>query len=330
MTNPVGAEASRDKCSARFHLRGADFFVYDVALQLTRGGAGLLTASRETIARKTPYRVQTVSLSRSRLIKAGWLKPVGAGWVQDQRRSGKAGHFQTPKFHVVQHSEWAAKHPGKCITDDVRTVYGQCVHGETESGEAEHGPTVDTVHGRTHDTVHGGHGRNLRSSVSNTASTEEEKTSSAADFGNPKTSEEPVRTIAEMQVAYRRRWKRGFSVPASTRPALEELVLDRGSDAVLRAFELFLKEKDDDFLLKNRHPIAAFVKRFEVYHFDQKSGREAGPAEDVIEYEGKMIPVWLRDEKLKDAAALAEKKRKREEREQEDAKLTRLADSTPL
>ena len=332
MNNPASVEVSRDKCSERFHLRGSDFFVYDVALQLTRGGAGLLTASRETIARKISYSLQTVSLSRSRLIRAGWLEPVvGTNWVQDQRRSGKAGHFQTPRFRVVRHSEWATKHPGKCLTDDVRTVYGASGHGDSEYGETENGLTVDTVHGRTHDTVHGRTGHKSLNAVSNTASTEEEKPSAVAEFGIPKVNEVPaVRTIASMQDLYRKRWKRGFSIPASTRPALEELILDRGSETILAAFELFLADKDDEFLLNSRHPVASFVRRFEVYVVDAKSKPEPELTEPLVAHEGKLIPAWLRDDKLKDKEIMAEKQRKREEKAREEATLAEFARSTPL
>jgi hypothetical protein len=133
-----------------------------------------------------------------------------------------------------------------------------------------------------------------------------------------------------MQDLYRKRWKRGFSIPASTRPALEELILDRGSETILAAFELFLADKDDEFLLNSRHPVASFVRRFEVYVVDAKSKPEPELTEPLVAHEGKLIPAWLRDDKLKDKEIMAEKQRKREEKAREEATLAEFARSTPL
>jgi hypothetical protein len=154
--------------------------------------------------------------------------------------------------------------------------------------------------------------------------------SATSDFRNPKTSEAPtVRTIAEMQEIYRKRWHRGFPVSAKARPELEELVLSRGGEVVLQAFRLFIADKSDEFLLENRHPVSSFLKRIEAYILDKPAESDV-PTEPVVEHEGKIIPVWLRDAKVKDAAELAARKRLREEQEQAGLRLAQLAENTPL
>ena len=96
-----------------------------------------------------------------------------------------------------------------------------------------------------------------------------------------------MKTIAEMQILYRKKWHRSFSVPARTRSVLEDLIIDCGSETVLRTFSLFLNDSSD-------YSIASFVRRFQVY---------------------------------KEAAVLLAKRQKRKEREQEVARLAELAQS---
>ena len=142
-------------CSARRHLRGADFSVYDAARQLTarsrqNSEPAICNASRETLAAMTSYCERTITECRQRLVAAGWWKPVRPAWVEDQRRTGKAGQFSTPEFIVVEHDEWAAAHPGLCGTVSTFTA-----HGQTASGGTVDGKTASTVHGRAADTAHG-------------------------------------------------------------------------------------------------------------------------------------------------------------------------------
>ena len=307
--------STRDRCSARFHLRGSDFAVYDACQQLTRGGVGQLTASRDTLARKTSYNFQTISRSRGRLIKAGWLEPVERDWLPKQRRSGADGRFKTPAFRVVQHDDWAKAHPGNCASDDTATVYALTVHGESVHGDTVCGHSTDTVHGDAHLTVHGETRRYLRSEASNIAEKEEATASAASDFRNPKIDDPVQAVIEEMQTAYRKRWNRGFALPVRTKTELAGLVAERGSETILEAFSVFIADDADEFLTENRHPLASFVKRIEVYI---RPATPEAATQELVEFEGKMIPGWLRDEKLKEREEMAERKKKREQKEADD------------
>lgn len=143
-------------CSARRHLRGADFAIYDAAMQLTarsraNGDKAICNASRATLSRMTAYSERTVADARKRLVASGWLRPLKASWIDDQRRTGAAGHFKTPEFQVLCHEEWAMAQPGRCISDREQST----VHGDTVDGHTVDGKTANTVRGRTTGTVRG-------------------------------------------------------------------------------------------------------------------------------------------------------------------------------
>jgi len=144
-----------DKCSARRHLRGADFALYDAAMQLTaecktNGEKRILFASLETLARMTGYAPRTAGLARIRLEENGWLR-ASQDWKRAQQRTGAAGKFSTPHFEVIEHSDWCESHPGTCPD----TGYLSSAYGESADGATGRGEQAGTGYGRTTFTGYG-------------------------------------------------------------------------------------------------------------------------------------------------------------------------------
>lgn len=181
-TRTAGLPATRSRCTARVHVRGPDFAVYDAAMALTATSkeSRVLRASRETLAEMTGYVPRTVGKSREQLVKDGWLVPLSTSWHEDQRRSGKEGTFSVPQFRVIEHSEWAESHRGKCLTEDATTEDGPTVLGQTEDGR-----TTTTVDGPATDTADGG---TCRNALSLSLSIKPEKEKPAADAAAPSRS----------------------------------------------------------------------------------------------------------------------------------------------
>lgn len=106
------------KCQARRHIKGPAFAVYDFASQLAASspvGKKELWASNDTIAVETGYTARTVGSARAKLMEDGWLIPLN-----NQKRTGHGGKFETSQFRIVEHDEWSMSHPGKCSPTSVR------------------------------------------------------------------------------------------------------------------------------------------------------------------------------------------------------------------
>jgi hypothetical protein len=154
----------------------------------------------------------------------------------------------------------------------------------------------------------------------------------ASDFGIPKT--EPAKpsaydsTLGALKQAYRAKFSRGFAVPKKTEEELRGLVIEKGRDAVLTAYRTFLAT-DDEWLGERSYPLAAFTTQFENY-VPATRAQARSPQEPLVEFEGRMIPIWLRDEKVKEGEEMKTKRERREQAEAEDKRLAALAESTPL
>ena len=99
------------KCHARVHMRGSEYFVYSasMAMPADENGQRVLYAGNESLAARTGYSPRAVGSARQRLQEKGWLLPLN-----EQKKTGRGGSFETKRFRVVEHDEWAAAHPGEC------------------------------------------------------------------------------------------------------------------------------------------------------------------------------------------------------------------------
>lgn len=146
------------RCSARFHLRGSLFSVYDAARQLTarsreKGEHAVCSASRRTLAFMCGYAEGTIAVARAELVSSGWFVPVSKSWIEDQRKTGRAGSFRTPEFLVIEHDDWSVANPGRCCSD--ATVSTFTAHGKTANVQSVYGNSTNTVRGRVAVTVCG-------------------------------------------------------------------------------------------------------------------------------------------------------------------------------
>ena len=135
-------------------------------------------------------------------------------------------------------------------------------------------------------------------------------------------------TILEVSRLFKMRWHRKIRMFPRDEHNLATKLREWDSEVVLKAYREYLRESGE-FLLKNRHPFGVFIKQFELYVVDEPQ-QEQRPEEPMVEHEGKMIPTWLRDAKVKEAADDVEKEKLRKKKEQEDAALLQIQESTEL
>lgn len=241
------------KCTARSHLRGADFSVYDAARQLTArsrqiGESAICNASRVTLSRMTSYCERTITECRERLVTTGWFKPVSSTWVEDQRKTGKAGIFSTPEFIVIEHDEWAVAHPNLCGTVSTSTAHGQTADGATEDGK-----TASTVRGRAADTVHG-------KPTHKALGSKPEKKPRAAGAA----SQVNVRSKAWLEWWLRKYERRHGAPPtiswAKNTAQLKPLIEHNSDSTVKAAAKAYL---DDATSFTTGHPLGIFISQFD-------------------------------------------------------------------
>jgi hypothetical protein len=275
---------------------------------------GLTYTSAEKIRALCPRGIGLREIQRSlaRLEALGRIKRM-------RKSSGKKGNYPVVlgQFFVRDLSHnWLRVNLEKTI--DYRQIAYDSVSDPSEVGHcsvvADDTHVSPTAHPRVTDVTPLKEEEIETDNQDSTKKTEAEE-AAAADFGNPKIADPVEGVIGEMQAIYRKRWKRGFAVAAKTRPELETLITERGSDTVLQAFRLFIADDTDDFLAENRHPLASFTKRVEVYI---RPAERTAPAEPMVEFEGRMVPAWVRDSTLQERQAMADKHKKREEQELAD------------
>jgi hypothetical protein len=274
------------ECSARVHLRGADFALYDAAQALTAHskGARLLYASRETLSRMTGYSGRTIGFARIRLTEQGWLKPTSANWKADQRRTGKTGNFDTPQFEVVSHSEWMKAHPRKCVTEYLSSVHGQTEHAATEHGDTEHAETAGTVYGRTTDTVYGQQVPNVLKK-----GPRKKPEGNGADAPRAKKHFENHKHTARIQ-EFLDTWTKLYREAYQTEPTvnwpremkrLEPIFAKNDDETVVAAASAYLSERND---FTAGHPLGKFESQFDRYRA-LGSGNHMGGLENEMTVE---------------------------------------------
>jgi len=257
------------KCTARAHLRGADFATYDAAMALTAHSDGkrVLSASKRRLSAMTGYSERTVGFARIRLVDSGWLNAISSTWKEDQRRTGKAGNFSTPRFEVVEHKEWAKLHPGLCMTVYLFSVHGRSVHADTE-----HAETTDTVHGRATDTVHG-------QQVSNALVLKPKKKSKgvAASAASPVN----VRSKAWLEwwgKKYERKYRESPTISWAKNTAQLRPLLEQNSDSTVKAAaEAYLS---DTTSFTTGHPFGIFIAQFDKWRASARDEGDAGDFDD--------------------------------------------------
>jgi hypothetical protein len=308
--NPSG----RRLCVARFHLRGANFAIYDAAMALTSHSVGrrILSASRDTLSKMTGYGQRTVGFARVRLVESGWLKPLTPGWQDDQRKTGAAGRFRTPRFEIVSHDEWAATNPGKCSTVVLTTDHGNNVHAKTEYGQTRSAETAITDHGQTTDTDHGptDHNALVLSSKNKPkrVRSADALPSSGRDFENPKITER----IKEFIDSWAKRYQKVYAgTPTISWPReMKRLrpIFEKNSNQVIQsAAEGYLTERSD---FTAGHPIGTFVSQFDRWRA-LGSCNETQDCTDEDDVENDRPPDWeetqrkIAEEKARKARAIA-------------------------
>jgi hypothetical protein len=152
----------------------------------------------------------------------------------------------------------------------------------------------------------------------------------APDFGNPKMQEIPSgeydTVLLALRAEYQAKYQRSFAVPEKTKLNLAAIIAREGQRTVLRAYRLFLAS-DDEWLSEKSHPIGAFATQFENFCVGEMPSAQVEP---MVEFEGKTIPVWLRDEKLKERKEMQERRAKREAAEAKEAELAKMQEAMPL
>lgn len=146
---------------------------------------------------------------------------------------------------------------------------------------------------------------------------------------NDSSGKSAAETIIEISRLFKGRWHRKVRLFPRDEHNLATKIRDWDSEVVLKAYKEYLSESGD-YLLKNRHPFGVFIKQFELYVVEEEPQPPQAPKQELVEHEGNLIPAWLRDEKLRDKEIMAEKQRKREEKEKEEAALLAIQESTPL
>lgn len=223
-----GAIHLSTKCSARNHLRGCAFALYDSACQLSAGSAQsgearILRASVRTLVEMSSYSEDSITIARGRLIREGWLRPIMGDWIASQRRGGASGRFRPPEFEVIEHDTWAAQHPGKCP-----------VGGGTVDGKYRHGGITAAVKPGNTATVKLG-----KPSTVNSATKPYEKPEDKPDAVGVFSSATERLAIVQRVFEY-------FIAEAGKNPKLYTLTAERKRMGLARAVYLFKRTKKGD------------------------------------------------------------------------------------
>lgn len=162
------------------------------------------------------------------------------------------------------------------------------------------------------------------------------QTSERESEGKPISADESFRKANRI---YRRAVGKGLGSLKPREAKWNEFVKQYGAETVVRAIQIWSREGGKG-LRDLRYPLAVFASQGQEWieaaqdaiEDEKKESAEnpAIPSGPMVEHEGKMIPVWLRDEKLKDVVDREAKKQQREQKEKENARLAELAEATPL